>query len=264
MRDLIAQMQPNNVFTGNWWRGDQGYDTYDWQLIHPAIAVTIAAILTLGLYSLLYRENKFYRLVEHIFVGLAAGVSMFKIVEEVLWPKWWVPMVGRASTGGLPMISSHWIWAALLPIGLLAFFVFSRKNAWLSRIPIGIIIGLWAGQQLNAFYNRYLPQITDTARPIIPNEWALAQRDAPAGALPWPQALNNLIIVVAFIMVLSYFLYSFEQKNKVLQKSATAGRWLLMVGFGVIFGTTMMTRFVLFIDRAYFLLVDWLKIGLPN
>jgi hypothetical protein len=37
-----------------------------------------------------------------------------------------------------------------------------------------------------------------------------------------------------------------------------------MVGFGVIFGTTMMTRFVLFIDRAYFLLVDWLKVGIPN
>jgi hypothetical protein len=65
-------------------------------------------------------------------------------------------------------------------------------------------------------------------------------------------------------MVLSYFLYSFEQKNKVLQKSATAGRWLLMVGFGVIFGTTMMTRFVLFIDRAYFLLVEWLKVGPPT
>jgi hypothetical protein len=257
-------MQPDNVFTGNWWRGQQGYDAYDWQLISPAWAVTIAAILTLGLYSLLYRENKFYRFVEHAFVGLAAGFSIYQIVAEVLYPKWYLPMVGRAGTDGMPIILSHWVWAALLPIGLLAFFVFSQKSAWLSRIPIGIIIGLWSGQQLNAFFNRYLPQLTDTARPIIPNEWALASRDAPAGQLPWPQALNNLIIVVAFIMVLSYFLYSFEQKNKVLQKSATAGRWLLMVGFGVIFGTTMMTRFVLFIDRAYFLLVEWLKVGPPT
>jgi hypothetical protein len=41
------------------------------------------------------------------------------------------------------------------------------------------------------------------------------------------------------------------------------GRWLLMVGFGAIFGTTMMTRFVLFIDRAYFLLIEWLRLGKP-
>lgn len=264
MRNLFAQTQPDNVFTGNWWRGDVGYDVYNWQIMHPALLVTISAILTLGLYSLLYRENKFYRFVEHTFVGLAAGFSMYQIVSEVLYPRWWLPMVGRAPVDGMPMVVSHWIWAALLPIGLLAFFVFSQKNAWLSRIPIGIIIGLWSGQQVNAFFNRYLPQITDTARPLIPNEWSLASRNDPVGTIPWSQAVNNWIIVIAFIMVLSYFLYSIEQKNKVLQKSATVGRWLLMVGFGVIFGTTMMTRFVLFIDRAYFLLVDWLKVGIPN
>jgi hypothetical protein len=256
-------MQPQNVFTPEWWRGE-GYPSYNWQIISPWLGVTIAAILTIGLYSLLYRENRFYRLVEHIFVGLAAGFSIYQIWAEVVFPQWYQPMMGQEPTGGMPMQVGHWAWAALLPIGFLAFFVFSKNNAWLSRIPIGIIIGAWSGQQINAFFNRYLPQIFDTARPFFPNRMSLVDRDAPPGILAAPQAINNLIIVITFIVVLSYFLYGFEQKNKLILRSATAGRWLLMVGFGVIFGTTMMTRFVLFIDRAYFLLIDWLKVGPPN
>lgn len=264
MMQFLAQMQPKNVFGADWWKGDQGYDRYSWMIIHPALAIAIAAFLTIGLYSLLYKENKLYRFVEHIFVGLAAGYSIYAIWAEVLYPLWWNPMVGEAGVNGMPMELGHWAWAALLPVGVLAFFVFSTKNAWLSRIPIGIIIGLWSGQQFGAFYNRALPQIADTARPIIPNTWSLADRNAPAGVLSAPQALNNLILVATFIVVLSYFLYSFEQKNKIIQNSARTGRWLLMVGFGVIFGTTMMTRFVLFIDRAYFILIEWLKLGPPN
>ena len=98
MRNLFAQTQPDNVFTGNWWRGDVGYDVYNWQIMHPALLVTISAILTLGLYSLLYRENKFYRFVEHTFVGLAAGFSMYQIVSEVLYPRWWLPMVACSAS----------------------------------------------------------------------------------------------------------------------------------------------------------------------
>lgn len=260
---IFAQLQPQNVTSGQWWSGEQ-YAGYDWQIVSPLMATTIAAFFTIGLYSLLYRENRFYRFVEHIFVGLAAGYSVYQIWTEVLYPQWWVQMVGESPANGMTAALGHWAWAALLPIGILAFFVFSRNNAWLSRIPIGIIIGLWSGQQLNAWFNRYIPQIADTARPFIPNTAGLADRNAPPGTLAAPQAINNLIIVFTFIVVLSYFLYSFEQKNKLVQRSALAGRWLLMVGFGVIFGTTMMTRFVLFIDRAYFLLIEWLKLGPPN
>ncbi|MER3465875.1 MAG: hypothetical protein C4340_01350 [Armatimonadota bacterium] len=103
---------------------------------------------------------------------------------------------------------------------------------------------------MNAFQNRFLPQVADQARPIIPG---------PQTGIP--DAINNLIVVITWIVVLSYFVYSFEQKSKFLQRTSLMGRWLLMVGFGAIFGTTMMTRFVLFIDRAYYLLIEWLRLG---
>lgn len=252
---MLAQAQ-NSVFTPQWW---QELFSPDGRWVEGSLLrITIGAILTLGLYSLLYRENKFYRFTEHIFVGLATGFSVVALVKEVLWPQWWVPMLGapgREATpdmAAVPAVDAAWLWGALLPLACLAFFVFSKKHGWLSRIPLGIIVGLWAGQQLNAFQNRFLPQIADQARPII-----------PGGETNVPEAINNLIVVITWIVVLSYFVYSFEQKSKFLQRTSTVGRWLLMVGFGAIFGTTMMTRFVLFIDRAYFLLIEWLRLGTP-
>ena len=41
-----------------------------------------------------------------------------------------------------------------------------------------------------------------------------------------------------------------------------AGRWLLMIGFGAIFGNTVMTRFTLLIDRMYFVWIEWLIQGI--
>jgi hypothetical protein len=239
-----------SVFTPQWWQELFQFDSREGSLFR----ITIGAILTLGLYSILYRENKFYRFTEHVFVGLATGFSVVALVKETLYPMWWLPMIGTAPdpSKGIEMVPAHFAYGALLPIACLAFFVFSKKHGWLSRIPLGIIVGLWAGQQLDAFQNRFLPQIADQARPIL-----------PLGQTTVPDAINNLIVVATWIIVLSYFVYSFEQQSKFLQRTSMMGRWLLMVGFGAIFGTTMMTRFVLFIDRAYFLLIEWLRLGKP-
>jgi len=252
-----------SVFTSEWWQ-ELSTKEDPWLLMPPLMVTTLGALLTLGIFSLLYRENKFYRLVEHIFVGLAAGYAVVVAWTEVLDEQWFEPMMGRPATPtGEPMILAHWAWAVLLPIGVLGLFVFSQKMGWLGRIPFGIILGLWSGQQFDAFQNKFLPQIATTARPIIPNSFSLVDPNAPPGTLALSQAISNLVLVVTFLVVLSYFLYSFEQQSKFVQKSAQWGRWLLMVGLGAIFGTTMMTRFVLFIDRAYFLLIQWLKLGPP-
>ncbi|MBI3721406.1 MAG: hypothetical protein HY248_02545, partial [Fimbriimonas ginsengisoli] len=46
-----------------------------------------------------------------------------------------------------------------------------------------------------------------------------------------------------------------------LHRTALAGRWLLMIGFGAIFGSTVMMRTTLLIDRMYFVWIEWLKGG---
>jgi hypothetical protein len=235
--------------------------------------VTCGVVATIGLYSVLYRENKFYRFWEHVFLGLAAGYAILALWSETLKSLWWDKMVGTAADVATknPGTPGHWLYAILMPIGLMGYFVFSKKNNWISRIPIGIVLGLYSGQQFLAWQNAYIPQLDDTMRPIIPNAGLFkpstdglpaAQVTAINSHLYVSQALNNIIFVFTVLAVLSYFLFSFEVKNKIIQNSALAGRWLLMVGFGAIFGSTVMMRFTLLIDRMYFICIEFFRDGL--
>jgi hypothetical protein len=65
---------------------------------HNAGPITIwcGALCTFAIYSILYAENKFYRLFEHIFIGLGTGYGVYITWSEVLGPKWYEPMVKEA------------------------------------------------------------------------------------------------------------------------------------------------------------------------
>lgn len=229
----------------------------------------VGVVLTFGLYSILYRENKLYRLCEHIFLGLASGWSMVALWTETLKSTWWDKMVGNAGTNGSGAQMGYWMYALLLPTGLMAYLVFSKKHNWISRIPIGIIIGLYSGQQFQAWQTRYIDQISATVKPILPTVPAFS-RPSPIGLSPADvkqvnanvyvsDAISNLIFVLTVICVLTYFLFSFEQKNKIVARMSLSGRWLLMIGFGAIFGSTVMMRFALLIDRMSFVFDDFLR-----
>jgi len=226
---------------------------------------------TAGLYSVLYRENKFYRFWEHVFVGLAAGYGIYALWTETLKSAWWDQMVGAAPEGSVG--NGYWLYMILLPVGLMGYLVFHPKHNWISRIPIGMILGFYSGQQLQAWQNQYVPQINDMMKPIIPNAGFF--KESTSGATPeevvrinshlyGSQALSNLIFVVTVLAVLSYFLFSFDIKNRVLKNSAVLGRWMLMIGFGAIFGSTVMMRFTLLIDRMYFVWIEFVRDGLGH
>lgn len=238
------------------------------------IKLTVGVLCTIGLYSVLYRETKLYRFFEHIFLGLAAGYSIVAIWKETLKGIWWDRMVGITSTNeaGLAVVESngYWIYMILLPIGLMGYFVFSRQHNWMSRVPIGIILGLWSGQQVQVWWTRWGPQIYSSMKPVFPTTWERftvpntdlmsAEEAAIVAANLYPsQAINNLIFVITVLSALSYFFFSFELKSKFMKNTNILGRWMLMVGFGAIFGSTVMARFALEIDRMAYIWVEWLQ-----
>lgn len=225
--------------------------------------MAVGVICTLGLYSVLYRETKVYRFFEHMFLGLAAGFSLVALWTETLKSVWWDKMVGQVDADGKVTSMGYPLYILLLPIGLMAYFVFSKKSNWMSRIPIGIILGLWAGQQADNWIKTFWPQIYGSMKPIVPNTFDPIF--VPGGAANIPnavyvtQAVNNVIFLVTLLSVMSYFFFSFEIKSRFLKGTTTLGRWLLMIGFGAIFGSTVMTRFTLLIDRMYFVFIEFLK-----
>lgn len=142
-------------------------------------------------------------------------------------------------------------------VGLFYYFVYSQRYIWLARLVIGFILGVTSGRSFQGFVNDYWPQIPTSFKPVIPHGPLTNAAGKAVPALPWPDALNNIIFMVILLCVMSYFFFSFEQKNPVIKRSAQLGRWLMMFTFGAIFGSTIMGRLALMIDRMDFLVNDF-------
>lgn len=242
---------------------------YDGYLV---LRLGAGSLATLGLFSVLYKENRFYRFFEHVFLGLAAGYLLVLLYTETLKPYWLDKMLGTAAEGTQPAVNGNWLYILLLPIGLMGYFVFSKRHNWLSRIPIGIILGFWSGQQVQIWWPTYGAQIASSMKPVLPNTFSSffvpagtklsdAQRLVATGNVYPSQAIGNALFVLTLLAVLSYFLFSFETKNRAVRSFALLGRYLLMIGFGAIFGNTVAMRFTLLIDRMYFVFIEFFMRG---
>lgn len=196
----------------------------------------LGAICTFAIFSLLYKENGFYRLFEHIFIGLAAGQGVYVTWSQLIHPRWWVPMTSKG----------QWWWAFALVAGFMFYFIYSKRNAWISRLIFGVFMGIGAGLAFQEFANTYIPMIRGSFKPVIP---------APGVAIS--SAANNLIFVLVLITVMAYFFFSIDHRTPVMRRTASLGRWFLMFAFGAMFGATVMSRMALFIGRLDYLVTEW-------
>ncbi|HDQ99514.1 MAG TPA: hypothetical protein ENN51_04425 [candidate division WOR-3 bacterium] len=203
--------------------------------------VWIAALLTIAMFSFLYRENPFYRFGEHLFVGISNGYFI-----TFMWHRILVPYLFD------PVSQGQKLWLiAIAIIGALYFTRFIPKVSWLVRIPIAVVLGYGAGASIpRAIDGHILQQIRAT---IITRA---SFTDTLAGP-GWQLGLWTVIIALGVICTIAYFFFSARQKG-ILKPASRIGIIFVMVGFGASFGYTVMARISLFIGRLQFLLRDWL------
>ncbi len=216
-----------------------------WLSLHStAVSVWAGALCTFAVYTVLYKENRFYRLFEHIFIGLYGGYTVYVTWAEVLKPKWWDPMTAEG----------QWFLIFDAIVGSMFYFIYSRKHAWISRIVFGLFMGFSAGGIFREYYELYFPQMGSSMKSIIP---------AAGTSMPTSALIGHIASVVVFYVIMlasmSYFFFSFEHKHPAVTATAKAGRWFLMIGFGAMFGSTVMGRMTLFIGRLNYLINNWLK-----
>lgn len=211
---------------------------------------SIAGIFTLSVLSFLYSDNPFYKAAEHIFIGIAAGYVLCAQFHNVFMPNLWRPLTER---GDLIL---------LIPfaLGIALFTRFFRNIGWISRWPMSVIIGTYAGLAVIGFASGDLfLQVQASLIPVF----VPATVDTFSSNPTFVNFLNiftNLLFTVGLITVLFYFFFSIEHKGG-LKHVALVGTTLLMIGFGAGYGYTVMTRIALLFDRFYFLFVEWLKIA---
>ncbi|MCS7258067.1 MAG: hypothetical protein NZ601_01645 [candidate division WOR-3 bacterium] len=199
--------------------------------------IWISAILTLGIFSFLYKENPFYRVCEHLFVGISNGYSITFVWHRILMP-----------TLINPVARGERLWLILVAIiGALYFTRFIPRISWLVRIPIAIVMGYGAGASIpRAIDASIIEQLKATVITRSTFETIYA-------------GLWAIIIFIGVIATISYFFFSRERKG-ILKPLSYLGIIFIMLGFGASFGYTVMARISLLIGRLTFLLRDWLGI----
>lgn len=199
--------------------------------------VLVASVLTLGIFSFLYKDNPFYRFCEHLFVGVTNGYAITFYWHRVLVPS----LVSPVSRG-------EKLWLILVAfVGALYFTRFIPKISWLVRIPIAFVMGYGAGAAI--------PRVIDAS--II--EQMKATILLPIQFQKIGDGISAVLILVGVLTTITYFFFSAERKG-VLKPISYLGIIFIMLGFGASFGYTVMARISLLIGRLTFLLRDFLGI----
>ena len=122
-----------------------------------ALGEWIAALLTLSIFSFLYKDNPVYKFAEHIFIGVSAGYFVALEYWNVFIPNLWTPLVEGLrqaafhrilDVGGLTISLPAFPGMILLvpfALGLLLFTRFHPRLTWLSRWSMAAMIGSYAG-----------------------------------------------------------------------------------------------------------------------
>jgi hypothetical protein len=196
--------------------------------------IWLRAYLILSLFSFLYKDNRFYKMSEHVFAGLSAGYYVGLIWQTVIIQQLVNPMFDNGE------------WWLIFPgiLGVLMFTRLSPKHSWISRVSLAFVIGNTAGIYLiSEIHGKVFPQMLATMNSLDPSKG-------------FGGILLALIIIVGVISTLIYFYFSSRHKG-IMGITAKVGIWFIMISFGAHFGYTVMGRISLLIGRVQFLYYDW-------
>jgi len=203
--------------------------------------IWIGVFCTFAIWSFLYKDNPFYKVAEHIFVGMSAAYWFVFTIFNIVIPNLITPLSSD--------FQSNWL---LIVPGLLGIMMLARllpKVDWLGKYPLALMIGTTAGISLMKFLKTdVMIQVTST----ILN---------PFNAESLRDTIGQFILILGTIAGLVYFYFS-KKHSGFTGGVARAGIIVLMISFGAAFGFTAMARISLLIGRLQFLLGDWL--GLLN
>ncbi|NOT35724.1 MAG: hypothetical protein HOP12_16405 [Candidatus Eisenbacteria bacterium] len=216
--------------------------------------VWIAAALTMFIFSFLYKDNPFYKFAEHLFVGVSAGYWIILNFWTVIVPNLWTPLVngfaGRgtvaANVGPLNVSQGDYrvLWVIPMILGVMLFVRLLPKGGWISRWPLAVILGVYAGIKTTGFaQGDFVAQVQASLQPLWTGQFG--------------SSLNAVIFTVGLVTSLFFFYFSLEHKGG-LGIASKIGMAFLMVGFGAGYGYTVMSRVSLLIGRFQFLLGDWI------
>jgi len=218
----------------------------------------VAAVLTLCALSFLYGDNPFYRICEHILVGVTAAYWMVLGFWRTLVPNLLAQVMPEIPVVFFDMDVSQevslihrLVYCVPLLLGLLLLARLHPRGRKYGTWTLAFIMGTTAGLRLMGHLDaNFMGQIGNSITPLL----VLDEEGLDVG-----RTLDALLLSGGVICCLCYFYYS-RRDARTLGRLGKAGLWILMVTFGAGFGFTVMGRIALLVGRVEFLLQDWLKV----
>ena len=178
--------------------------------IYDQLGVLAGAIMVIGQFTMLWKDNVYFRVTTRIVVGY---YMMYLMVYYIYFAdiRAWVPLVTQG----------QWWWAIAIILGIMMYTRITRNYAWIAKYPLGIGLGAGVGTvAVTTLRAQILDQLTYTVSGLFTATSAY-------------DLFNAIVILVGVSSVISYFFFTHEQKG-VLGYTAAIGRAFIMASVAVI------------------------------
>lgn len=194
-------------------------------------------ILTLFVYSYLWKDNWLYRLAVHILVGVSVGYGAAVVLQSAVLPRLRELQQNPAATESL-------LWFVPVALSLLLLFKLVPRIAPLANSTVAALVGVGAAVAL----------VGAIAGTLIPQIIAVSYRPA---WLAIPAAVST-------ILALSYFHFTGRATAEGVAPPHPAQRWAALAGqviltitFAALFAGVMSTSLVLLAERIQFFIISF-------
>lgn len=171
--------------------------------------------LVLMAWSLLYRENFFFRISEALVIGWFMAFSLV-VGLDILKGRVYQPLI----------IEGRWLSPVLIVtiLGLFYLLRLHKSTRWLARWPISLMAGVASAVAVKGTVYAQIIRL------VTMGSWT-------SGGMT---AINNIVVLVFTFTGLIYFIFTREHKG-VLGGLSSIGLYALMITFGWVAGTYLMS-----------------------
>ncbi|HMK83828.1 MAG TPA: hypothetical protein VK503_08930 [Candidatus Bathyarchaeia archaeon] len=194
----------------------------------------IGAALTVWLFSFAFKDNALYKLAEHLFVGVAAAYNFTIAIDGILKTG-----IAPVQQGNIPRIFA-------LILGCVFFAKYFGKYSWVARFGPAFAIGVGLGISVTTAPEGFvLAQVKSSMLPLWTGDFL--------------QSFTNILMTFIVLGGLTYFMFTFVPGIRGAAKKSPGTRlydaflkigiYGMMIGFGALFASTIVSRVAYLIGR---------------
>lgn len=192
-------------------------------MAYEILTTMILAILAILAWSIMYKQNEGYRIAEDLTIGVMGGYLLSTLTDNTV-SNFIKPLLNGELINIIPIVLGIMIWTQL-----------STDYRWIARTPLAFITGIGAAVAMKgAIYGNILVPIQIMSTPPGGNIWNM---------------VNFIIAGIATITAVTYFFFTVEAKGP-MRNVNQIGRLLMMLGFGSIAGSSVLSNTTFLYNRA--------------